>query len=988
MHGLCIKKVVAGLLAISLVIGYSFLTSAIAGLYVVSGSDIRYGYIGQIFGDDNTVEFKNDNYADNTAIVGGSGRYLYSGISYNDKNLNVINSTFTNNTFEASPNGNGIVFGGVITMDTAKNAGTLNIKATSATPTVFQNNKVTDSSGERRNAFSFRPVYEEGATDAQKLSKVDATLNIDMQMISWNRFSTVALYDPFYVYQNNGKTFTMNVNGPGQFIWGGNNEIFVDSVDAKNIINLNAGTNTTLLEDFRLNAPKHTFYLYRDANLTIHKNTSIIANSIELHGFMTFDLTGVSLNNVNDPVLTLTADNISLDASKMDIILPGNIPFTKGHIFYLIKGSTELLGDVETQRIWTRQGSILTAVWLYLGKVDDNTFVVEIEKRPEYGDVSAPEVEIPELPNPGQDPADPDNPYSNWTHTINCGVLGLNICTSGDEYNHGAGIPGLAAVGNGSDLGDFSGVNFDNNKISVSGWQDNDPRYGNYRHGETKGGGLMGAYNGGVIGNLDNLTFTNNTVTSDSLDGGGLLGAYSGDIGNITNSVFTDNSVRTYSYGSGLAGGGILGITLRSHMGNVYNVEFSKNIVAPVRLYGGGILGSYGNSYIESVTHNIFADNTVSADLGIAGGGILGVTYAAVLDDSYEHTGNVSYNTFTNNKVSAGREGLTGGGILGLFSGAIGSIDHNIFDGNEIAATSDLNTGGIIGLTRDSSSGDIAENTITNNKVTAADIYGAGIIGIDPFARVGNIIDNTITGNTITSGGEIAGGGIIGSFVDAAIGSISGNTIKDNVVTADGDITAGVIFSENSLTIVNSAITDNAITSNNGTVSGGVVTMNIGRNADTLNIVATAGEKTIFQNNKIVDVNGERYNGVTFKPISGYNAIDAVLNIKADGVVSLLDPIYVEQRNGIKYTTTYAKTFTMNVEGTGQFNWGGDNEFIVGVDNLRNEDKIKNAVNLKSGSNTELLNGFTLTALNHSFNLNNGANLTVHRNTSISADTV
>ena len=72
-------------------------------------------------------------------------------------------------------------------------------------------------------------------------SKANARLNV-----SPRAGGRVLLPDPVKVDMNNGKSFTMNINGGGYFLWGGQNEISAD----KSVLNFAKGV-TELAPDFQ-----------------------------------------------------------------------------------------------------------------------------------------------------------------------------------------------------------------------------------------------------------------------------------------------------------------------------------------------------------------------------------------------------------------------------------------------------------------------------------------------------------------------------------------------------------------------------------------------------------------------------------------------------------------------------------------------------------------------------------------------------------------
>ncbi|MDR0816401.1 MAG: hypothetical protein LBN28_03290, partial [Desulfovibrio sp.] len=462
---------------------------------------------------------------------------------------------------------------GTVTMDTSSNAGTLNIVAINTRETILQNNTITDPSRERYNSISFQPI-----------TGVNSVVNAVLNISTTDYRGTVSLLDPVYAKQNNGKTFTMNVSGPGQFNWSGDNEFIVGGVAANNAVNLRSGSNTTLLDGFKLTALNHSFNLSSGATLTVHRNTSIVANAVTLNGNLIFDLDGI--NNIVDPMLRITSDKIDIGRSTAALARPGDLtPLKAGDKFYLINGSTDLLGvfagEATTQVI--KHGSLLEATVNFLQS--DKDLVAEV---------------IGKSDGPG-DP-DPPNPYSNNEITTN--------------IIHGGGVLGGYGTTN---LGNLEKLTFANNKVIVSDY--------------IAGGGVLGVVNHAVIGNITDTIFDNNVITANKAGGGGILGAYSGGtIGDISDSKFTDNTITA----NNIWGGGILGTDGdNATIGDVNNVTFTNNTITTKNFFGGGIIGINRGGSFGNISNSKFADNVITAESFIRAGVVFSTNDLSISDSQF-----------------------------------------------------------------------------------------------------------------------------------------------------------------------------------------------------------------------------------------------------------------------------------------------------------------------------------------------------------------
>ncbi|BAV91705.1 autotransporter outer membrane beta-barrel domain-containing protein [Candidatus Desulfovibrio trichonymphae] len=340
---------------------------------VISAIDINGGIVGTLT---STIgDISGSIFADNTITARGNIR---AGILYLEDSLTVTDSQFTDNIFTSLQTyDSGRVYGGAITLDTgtdiAASSGTLSltIVATAGNTTIFRNNEINDIDGKRTNSISIRsttPIIEPH-------SNADATL-----VISPFSGGDVYLYDPIYVEQDNGKTFGMEVTQDGYFYWGGDNKFIVDAPDAeKNIVNLRQYTNTSLMSGFNLDAPNHDFNMSRYANLHIYPGSSMTVHAADLRGMLAFYLRGIPVNNQDNPVLTVTADSISIDGMWPQLDFSGDVePLQFGDKYYLLRGSTELAGNIKDSGIQTIQHGSLLEFTFQLRKDGDNDFVAEL----------------------------------------------------------------------------------------------------------------------------------------------------------------------------------------------------------------------------------------------------------------------------------------------------------------------------------------------------------------------------------------------------------------------------------------------------------------------------------------------------------------------------------------------------------------------------------------------------------------------------------
>jgi hypothetical protein len=191
---------------------------------------------------------------------------------------------------------------------------------------------------------------------------------------------------------------------------------------------------------------------------------------------------------------------------------------------------------------------------------------------------------------------------------------------------YGGGLIGTYALDGMSYIGDFSialNINkFLNNKIMAA---------------DGGGGGVSGIYGGGLIGTssidvdkvingtsfiaeINNTTFSGNTITANFIEGGGIVGAYSEDamayLMGFNNDIFINSTVTVANY---IDGGGVLGATgadgIYAGKPTIRNSIFANNtIVANNGNISGGIFYSYGLIDGLMIYDSKFTDNKFTAN--------------------------------------------------------------------------------------------------------------------------------------------------------------------------------------------------------------------------------------------------------------------------------------------------------------------------------------------------------------------------------------
>ncbi len=151
---------------------------------------------------------------------------------------------------------NGRVYGGAVAIDTGAvqaDAHTLTLTATPGRATVFQGNSVSDSSG---GAAPLKAALKAAPADPANAIYFGAfaqpSLGRALLKIAPESGGHVKMYDPILVDMNDGggKNFNMDIKGPGQFWWGGDNRMEA----AAGAVTVRGGGEVTFLSQMKLDS--------------------------------------------------------------------------------------------------------------------------------------------------------------------------------------------------------------------------------------------------------------------------------------------------------------------------------------------------------------------------------------------------------------------------------------------------------------------------------------------------------------------------------------------------------------------------------------------------------------------------------------------------------------------------------------------------------------------------------------------------------------
>jgi hypothetical protein len=379
----------------------------------------------------------------------------------------------------------------------------------------------------------------------------------------------------------------------------------------------------------------------------------------------------------------------------------------------------------------------------------------------------------------------------------------IEVSANGKDVE-GSSLMGGGIVGVSSEMqGNMTGIlrnQFSDLKVSTAG--------------HLMGGGVIGTETNdtssspdspaSVVGQVTQNSFSRIEVATGSetspaaLQGGGIIGLRANmgaaTLGNLENSTFQDLTVSAKGRdgsGNSLMGGGIVGVSseMRASVAKVDNNSFDGlTVSATGHLKGGGIVGTETNdtsssespaSVMGEVTRNTFTTLNVTTSNGtLQGGGVIGLR----ANEGAATLGRLEGNVF-------------GGGAPALFTVSAGGVDDK---GNSLMG------GGIVGVSSEKQANvtSVVGNDFNSLTVsTAGHLMGGGIIGTetnDDASSSASVV-SSVTKNTFRNldvgigngagGGVIQGGGVIGlraSMGAATLGSVENNVFQDLTVRANG----------------------------------------------------------------------------------------------------------------------------------------------------------------------------------------------------------
>jgi len=307
-------------------------------------------------------------------------------------------------------------------------------------------------------------------------------------------------------------------------------------------------------------------------------------------------------------------------------------------------------------------------------------------------------------------------------------------------------------------------------------------------------------------------------ATGTGLTGGPITktGTISIPAGGITNNLLA-NSAITVTAGSGLSGGGTVGLGGTITLSAASSGGTVTSIATGTGLTGGPITKT-GTISIPAggITNNLLTNSaiTVTAGSGLSGGGTVGLGGTVTLTNSAPSSGG----TVTNIATGAG---LSGGPITktGTISIPAGGITNNLLANSAITvkAGSGLSGGGVVGLggtvtltNSAPSSGGTVTSIATGTGLTGGPISGSGTLSLNTTYTDGRYLQ--------LDGGTLSGGltGTTADFTGAlkALGGTFAGTITASgaVMPNKGKATASLAFDSNSLDFIASTFNSTSST--------------------------------------------------------------------------------------------------------------------------------------------------------------------------------
>ncbi|MDR2624212.1 MAG: hypothetical protein LBC39_06570, partial [Methanobrevibacter sp.] len=383
-----------------------------------------------------------------------------------------------------------------------------------------------------------------------------------------------------------------------------------------------------------------------------------------------------------------------------------------------------------------------------------------------------------------------DGKYNEWNITVNKSNLTIKAV---DGANVIVNADGKSLVFNvvPNSINDYCNII----GLTITGGKPTDS------NGVLKGGGISvytNKYAAGEYVNITNCTITNCTSCNDSTDvntgGGG--GVYGSSRTIVRDCTITNNTANGLS---NRIGGGI---SFNDKIGTVINCTITNNTADKD---GGGV-------YSGTVINCTIANNRAKA----YGGGV-------------RTTGNVIGCTITNNTLTNGTTSNNGGGIY-ISNG--GTVTNSTITGNNVTGSSSLIQGGGVYMTDAGMTNcTIANNTVTNTRISTSTLYranGGGVYAYNILTTTTNVTNCTITGNNATGpNNQSRGGGVYNNAATVNYCRVFNNTAFNgsDAYTASSDkYTANIDFNWWG---TNNIKTDNMIS---GSLPNGYYLVQIGAN--------------------------------------------------------------------------------------------------------------------------------------------------------------
>ncbi|MDR1608286.1 MAG: autotransporter outer membrane beta-barrel domain-containing protein, partial [Deltaproteobacteria bacterium] len=381
----------------------------------------------------NTHFFENNIEANNGQIMGG---LIYSyGLN---APLTIADSWFQDNEFTSSISNESAYAGlappakvyGTVVIDTGLEPTKLNkinsiiLKATAGHTLGFQRNKLIDTSP-RQNSLYFGRIPDIYTGSDGKIHNQDDYARSDVNLsLQIETGGAIYLYDPLEVNQVNNnanwpdRTFSMEVLGSGDFVWGGANVFQTGTYNAAlhatpNQIVLNSGTTTWLEREMTLEAVNHQFNLLTGGKLAVAGQNVLTIAGGSLKGQLQFNLLNAVVNDKSNPLLKIQSSS-SIDISGAIVTLTNfdlNRALDQGEQFYLIDASMDnyLVGEAATEWVKVKNNHSGFFSGFYTLKIDkdDNSTATN-----RYLVAKLPVQTPTPLPDPATPPDQPTPPSS------------------------------------------------------------------------------------------------------------------------------------------------------------------------------------------------------------------------------------------------------------------------------------------------------------------------------------------------------------------------------------------------------------------------------------------------------------------------------------------------------------------------------------------------------------------------------------------------